>query len=354
MAQKDSDIKNALPAVVTAQHRMAYMVKTESSELAARVAGRFMLSAKNMYDYPAVGDNVKVALHNHGRLAVIEEILPRRTSLVRRKPDSEQQVQVIAANVDIVFAVIGLDGDFNVRRMERLLSIAKSSGAEPAVILTKSDLCEAAQITEMAEAARAAAGTGTRLFVLSNISREGLEELKPFLSGKTACFIGSSGTGKSTLINLLIGEDKIKTGEVREKDSRGRHTTTSRQLYRLSGGGAVIDTPGMREIGLLEEQAQSVDTVFNELDALAVNCRFANCRHDTEPGCAIKAALDEGKIPPQRYAAYIKLKTETAPPPEYVQRKERALKERSPRPAEQEQTANQPKPPMRGVGKKHI
>ena len=354
MTSGPQNFSGAVSALVIAQHRLGYIVRTATMELPARVAGRFMLAAKGRPDYPAVGDNVKVTLHDNATMAVIEEILPRRTKLLRRKPDSELEIQVIAANIDIVFAVMGLDGNFNPRRLERLLAIAKSSGAMPAVILTKSDLATATQITAMAVEARTSAGAGTQVFVLSNVSGEGLTELKPFMSGKTACFIGSSGTGKSTLINSLIGTERIKTAEVREKDSRGRHTTTARQLYSLPCGGAVIDTPGMREIGLVEEQSESIDKVFAEMDILAAGCHFANCRHNTEPGCAVKAAMDDGKITPQRYASYLKLKHETAPPPEYMQRKDRSLKARSPRPELDQLLPEQPKPPLRGVGKKHI
>lgn len=311
--------QHSVQAVVTAQHRLGYTIFFNDAEMPARVSGRFMGRVAARSDYPAVGDAVLISLHEGSAQAVIEEVLPRKTVLARRKPDSADEVQTIAANVDIVFAVMGLDGNFSPHRLERLVAIARGCGAEPAVILTKRDIAGDA-LAQRVSQAQNAAGADVRVIALSGITGEGVPDAAVLLPGKTACFIGSSGTGKSTLINRLLGCEKARVGLARVKDSRGRHTTTARQLYFLPGGGAVIDTPGIREVGLTEGQKAGVEELYADIEALTPACRFTNCTHASEPDCAVKAAVAAGAITPERYRGYLKLKTETKPVPHYLKR----------------------------------
>jgi ribosome biogenesis GTPase / thiamine phosphate phosphatase len=294
------------PARVALQHRGRYGLITEAGEIAGVPAGRLQHEAA-LGGLPAAGDWVAVQSPEGGGLAVIRHVLPRRTAFVRKAAGTGEAPQVVAANIDLAFLVLGLDDDFNLRRLERYLAAAWESGARPVVLLTKADACgDAAGLVE--ETRRAALGVDVLL--VSAISGEGLDEVRRRLApGVTAVLIGMSGVGKSTLVNALLGEDRLATGAVREADGRGKHTTTHRELVRLPAGGLILDTPGMRELAFWDPGG-GVSTAFAEIEALAEQCRFRDCRHATEPGCAVRAAREAGELGDDRWRGYVKLQRE--------------------------------------------
>ena len=240
--------------------------------------------------------------------AVIQAILPRKSVFTRRAAGTANREQVVAANIDTVFICMSLNNDFNVRRLERYLSVAWDSGASPVIILTKADLCD--DLDQRLREVESVA-LGVEVAVTSSLSENGTDALKPYLKeGKTASFIGSSGVGKSTLINRLMGSDKLATNGLRN-DDKGRHTTTHRELVLLENGALVIDTPGMRELGMWAADS-GIDTTFADIEALALSCKFKNCTHTSEPGCAIIAAIEDGSLSEERYRSYTKLSAENA------------------------------------------
>lgn len=253
-------------------------------------------------ELPAVGD--WVWLRPAGEFSLIEEVEPRTTAFIRKAAGRGHHAQCVAANIDVCCVVCGLDGDFNLRRIERYLVLAWQSGASPVVVLNKADVC--ADIDAALDAARSTAGEAQ---VVAISARQSVDPLWQWLRpGATAVLLGSSGAGKSTIANALTGS-AIPTREVRSFDSRGRHTTTARMLLPLPGGAWLIDTPGMRELGLLADET-SVDSAFPEIAALAAQCRFDDCRHEQEPGCMVRQALDDGRIPPGRWLSYARLQRE--------------------------------------------
>jgi ribosome biogenesis GTPase / thiamine phosphate phosphatase len=295
------------PGRLLAAHRGGDLVATAHGELLTQVTGRLRhLAGPGLADLPAVGD--WVALRD-GR---IQAALPRRTALTRRMPGSAAGQQVLAANVDLVVIVVAPGRDANPRRVERLLALAWESGAQPVVVLGRADLCPDYGTDVATElAGLAAVAPGVRTLALSCYTGQGVDEIAAMLTaGRTAVLLGSSGVGKSTLVNRLAGRDLLATGEVRD-DGKGRHTTTVRQLVALAGGGLVIDTPGLRELGLWTGDAGS-SAAFGDVEALAAGCRFDDCRHQTEPGCAVLAALADGRLAPDRFAAWEKLQREQA------------------------------------------
>jgi ribosome biogenesis GTPase len=295
-----------IPARVAAEHRGAYEVWSTNGSGRARLAGRLRLEHEDV-GAPGVGDWVVVkGAPGPGNTTVIERVLERRTVFTRGAAGREARAQVVAANVDLVFAVCALDADFNVRRIERYLARIWASGAQPAVVLNKADICAdpGARIAEVESHV-----VGVPVHVISALHSEGIEALRACIhNGMTVALVGSSGAGKSTLVNALLGEERMPTGEVRASDGRGCHVTTHRQLVLLPGGGLLIDTPGMRELQLLDEDG--IDTVFGDIAALASRCRFRDCRHDTEPGCAVKKAVGSGALDPGRFEHYRKLERE--------------------------------------------
>lgn len=295
------------PARVICQHRDAYDLWAETGEMRADVAGRFRHDHTSRADWPAVGDWVAVMPRPAEQAATIHAVLPRRSRFSRKAAGEETVEQVVAVNVDVVFIVSGLDGDFNVRRLERYLTLAWESGVRPVIVLNKADVCPDAA-TRVATAEGVA--FGNPVIVTSAATGGGLEELRAKLGpGLTGVFMGSSCVGKSSLVNALLGKTRQSVQTVREDDSRGRHTTTSRQLVLLPCGGMVVDTPGMRELQLWVDE-EGVERAFADVSMLASQCRFADCTHQSEPGCAVQAAVASGLLKPERLSSYHKLQRE--------------------------------------------
>ena len=296
------------PGRVALEHTHIYRVITETGEALARVSGRLRHRATTRADFPAVGDWVAVQPPEHSGDSRIVAVLPRRSRFSRRAAGDPTEEQVVAANIDTVFLVAGLDGDFNPRRIERYLLVAVESGASPVVVLNKADLVEDA--TGMAEVVRASVGSVPVHVVSCNLPG-GVDVLRQYLdAGQTGALLGSSGVGKSTIVNRLVGHDLLKTVEVRESDSRGRHTSTARQMIVLPEAGVVIDTPGMRELQLWD--SGHVRDAFGDIEELAGSCRFRDCRHREEPGCAVLAAVSSGALAQGRLESYHKLQNEQA------------------------------------------
>lgn len=297
------------PGRIAIEFNHIYRVLTAEGELEANAAGRLKHRATRRSDLPAVGDWAAVRrLPSHERGAIVA-VLPRRSKFARKAAGNVTDEQVVAANIDVVFVVMALDGDYNLRRLDRYLLLTRESGATPVVLLTKPDL--AADLASQVADTVARAGDAP-VHVLSPRTTEGLEQVEPYLgAGRTAALLGSSGVGKSTLINRLAGVERQRTRDVREADSRGRHTTTNRELVILPGGGLIIDTPGMRELQLWEV-GDAMRETFDDVDALAARCHFTDCRHRGEPRCAVTAAIAAGELAQERLDAYLKLQDEIA------------------------------------------
>lgn len=271
------------------------------------MSGKFQYEAKNASDYPAVGDYVMAEL-NGDDTAVIHAVLPRKSVFLRKAAGGGMAEQVVAANVDTVFLCMALNNDFNLRRLERYLSVAWDSGAMPVVLLTKADLCRELQEKRALVESVAA---GADLITVSALESGGCQSLVPYMvQGRTLAFVGSSGVGKPTLINHLLGGDRQKTNGLRG-DDRGRHTTTHRELIALPGGVTVIDTPGMRELGIWNAQ-EGLSTTFADIEMLAARCRFKDCTHQSEPHCVVRAAIERGELSEARLLSYRKLSAENA------------------------------------------
>lgn len=292
---------------IVLQEKGLYHIVTEGGcRRSAEVSGKFRFEAAVPSDFPAVGDYV-MADTNNGDTAIIHHVLHRRSIFLRRAAGTSNTEQAACANIDTIFICMALNNDFNPRRLERYLASAWDSGSVPVVLLTKADLCDdlAGRLVQVQSSA-----IGVDILTTSAI-RDELDSLLSYLTpGKTVAFVGSSGAGKSTLINHLLGEERLKTGGLRN-DDRGRHTTTHRELIILPGGAMVIDTPGMRELGMWDA-SEGIDTAFADIEALAEECRFRNCTHSGEPGCAVCEALKTGKLPQSRWQSYLKLTAENA------------------------------------------
>ena len=294
------------PGRVAVQHRGAYDVLTAEGELRCDVAGRLYEEAASPADLPAVGDWVAVAARSDERAGTVQAVLPRRTKFSRKTAWQASEEQVLAANVDVVLIVSSVNEDLNLRRLERYLTLAWESGARPVLVLTKSDLSDD---VSGAVAAVESVAFGAPVHAISNVTGEGLDEVRAYLEpGVTAALLGSSGVGKSTLVNTLAGEELLETREIRD-DGKGRHTTTRRELVQLPGGGLVIDTPGMREVQLWIAD-EGLEEAFSDVTELFEHCRFADCAHESEPGCAVKEALANGTLSQERWESYLKLQRE--------------------------------------------
>lgn len=302
--RKASPDKNLKPARVVAEHKGSYVLRNETNEFSAKVTGKMMFTASSRKDYPAVGDWVLVSIPDDNNAAV-HEILPRK-SVLKRKSVMKQDAQIIASNIDVAFIVQSPDRDYSLNRMERYFSLAESGNIKPAIVLNKTDLISREQLESKWNEMNGRFPKAS-IFPTSIATREGIDELSGFIrKGCTYCFIGSSGVGKSSLINMLIGKDIIKTGEISFQRDRGRHITTHRQLFLLKKGGLVIDNPGMREIGLIDAGA-GIENVFEDISAFSTNCQFSDCTHMHEPGCAVLLAVKKGDLDRERYANFVKL-----------------------------------------------
>jgi ribosome biogenesis GTPase len=299
--------RGLLPARVIEEQRGLYGIATAAGEATARLTGSARRKAEDRADLPAVGDWIAVEPPAGGDPATVRHILPRRTKLSRKAAGEPLEEQVIASNLDAVFVVTALNADFNVRRLERFLTVCRESGAETVILLNKLDACPD-PAAFLADAKAVAAGAP--VVALSAATGAGADALSQWIKpGRTVGFVGTSGVGKSTLINLLLGTQNIRTAETRSSDERGRHTTTHRELFLLPKGGVLLDTPGMREMQFWDAD-QGLAKTFDEIDALAASCRFKDCYHDSEPGCAVKVGVASGTVTPVRLEAWRKLMAE--------------------------------------------
>ena len=304
-----------IPARVTAQHKERYEIVCRHGIAHARLKAKEYYAGTELF--PTVGDYVMIHYNETGD-SLITATLPRRTFFSRREPGPVPRDQAVAANFDLVFLMQSMNRDFNPRRLERYLTLAWQSGASPAVLLTKADLAED-HADYLARAERAA--PGVPVHVISARTGYGIDRLKAaLLPGTTVVFLGSSGVGKSSLVNALAGEELMPVSEIRESDGRGRHTTTHRQLIRLPGGALIIDTPGMRELGMWDV-SEGLDDAFADVEQYLGKCRFSDCRHEREPGCAVRAAIAAGALDAARWESYRKLKAEAADRDELLRRK---------------------------------
>jgi len=297
-----------LPARVVVQYQQIYRIVADDGEQLATVAGRMRHRAEGRVDYPAVGDWVAFRPDPSSDRATIHGVLERKSRFVRKVAGSVVAEQVVAANVDIVLLVTALDADFNPRRLERYLVLAHESSARPVIVLSKTDLAD--DLDAYIQEARSAGGLMVPVHTVSAPRDAGYDALRGYLeSGKTVALLGSSGVGKSTIVNRLAGEELQRTQEVRTTDGRGRHTTTHRQLILLPDGGLLMDTPGMRELQLWDVD-DGVEETFSDIDALADHCRFPDCAHEREPGCTVLAAIEDGRLAAERLESYHKLRRE--------------------------------------------
>ena len=308
--------KDALvPSRITQEHKGSYVIINDAGEYPAEISGRMRYTARGYSDFPAVGDWVLAKLFSEEKKGIIHVILERKTMFSRKAvlsgglPDSQGKTeeQVIAANINTVFLVNSMDSNFSLRRIERYMTGVYDSGMNPVIILNKSDIAD--DVEDYVNQAGSIA-FGTPVIPVSGLTGAGINNLRKFIRrGETIVFLGSSGVGKSTIINSLTGTDRQKVNTVRETDHKGRHTTTARELIILSDGGLLIDTPGMREFQPWKGEKDTGNS-FENIESFALKCRFKDCSHESEPGCAVKEAINEGQLDPGRYKNYIQMKKE--------------------------------------------
>lgn len=296
--------------VITVQ-KNSYRIADGDTEYHAHVSGKFLNETITSLDFPAVGDWVEVQKLIEEKKAVIHRILPRKSQFVRQAAGTRTEAQIVASNIDTVFIVNSLNYDLNVRRIERYILSAYESGAIPVVVLTKKDECSIDGVDEIISRVETVA-IGVPIVAISNVTRDGIDELMNYLPVKsTGALLGSSGVGKSTLVNTLLDREVQVTKAIREDDSKGRHATTHREMFMLPNGALLIDTPGMRELQLWEGES-AIDATFQDIEVLVKTCRFTDCQHDTEPGCCVTEALDNGELSEERFRSYLKLQRELA------------------------------------------
>ncbi|MCF6139285.1 ribosome small subunit-dependent GTPase A [Pseudalkalibacillus berkeleyi] len=306
--------KDYEPARIAQEHKGMYTLLSAYGEIRGTISGKMNFEAMSREDYPAVGDWVMCQVRASEGTATIHGVLPRTSKFSRKIAGTTTEEQIIATNIDTVFLVNAMNKDLNLRRIERYLLMAWESGANPVIVLSKSDLCEnvAERVNEVETVA-----LGVPIIVISAQTGEGLVELNPYLEdGKTVALLGSSGAGKSTLVNCLYGEEVQKVKEIREGDDKGVHTTTHRELFLLPSGGSLIDTPGMRELQLWNTE-DGLSESFQDIESLAEACKFRDCQHEDEPGCAVQGAIQTGDLTTDRFTSFKKLQRELA----YLERK---------------------------------
>lgn len=295
------------PARVIAEFKNLYRIEWEKGEVEAQVSGKMMFDGISRNDYPAVGDWVVVEFPKQGVRGVIHAVLPRKSQFIRKMAGSKKDIQIVASNIDFVFIVNALDHDFNLRRIERYLTMSWESGATPVIILNKADQCK--NVEDFVEKTETIS-MGTSIHAISCHSGFGFEEINRYnRDGQTIALLGSSGVGKSSIINRLLGETQQKTNALRVRDNGGKHTTTSRELFHIPGGGLIIDTPGMRELRLYGSE-NVLEGSFEDIESLTLFCKFSNCQHTSEPGCAVQEAIENGTIDKSRLESYKKLQRE--------------------------------------------
>ena len=297
------------PARIITVDRGRFTLRNEEREFYGELTGKFLYGTDSIEDFPCVGDWILGQNFESDGTYIIHEILKRKTLLKRKTPGKVVDIQLLASNIDVAFIVQSCHFDFNLRRLERYLTMAFDAGIEPVILLTKIDLVSGEELGSMIEGIHRT-GIDARIVALSNLNGEGIDEVRKIITaGRTYCLLGSSGIGKTSLINNLIGDGEYKTLTV-SGTGEGRHATVRRQLILLAGGGMIIDTPGMRELGMFDAEA-GISLSFKDIDELAKGCRFADCKHENEPGCAVRTALEAGELDGDHYHNYLKLKRET-------------------------------------------
>jgi ribosome biogenesis GTPase len=305
---KDIDPAEFIVGRVTQEHRERYIVHDGINEYDAEITGNLRYSAGSRSGFPAVGDWVLMKTYNSDQ-AIIHKVLPRKSVLARQAVGKYGEIQIISTNIDTAFILQAINNNFNINRLERYLTICHNSSIEPVIVITKTDLATESEISRALEDLEKR-DSKVKYILLSNVTREGIDKITDFIrKGRTYCVVGSSGVGKSTLINNLLGENVLKTSQISRKTNKGRHTTDHRELFILSNGGIIIDTPGMKELGITDN-SEGIVTTFHDIANLADRCKFPDCRHISEKGCAVIEALEKGQIDQDSYVNYLRMKKE--------------------------------------------
>ncbi len=299
--------RGLIPARISCEHRDLYTVLCTEGETTSRISGNYRYTVRSRAEYPSVGDWVAVSMIEGKDTATIHDLLPRRTYISRKVAWTRTEEQILAANIDVAFLISGMDDEFNIQRIERYITMCYNRDLRPVIVLNKQDLCP--DVNDKLNETRSIA-FDIPVHAISALSGVGINQLRPYLAeGKTAVCLGSSGVGKSSIINRLTGEDRMLTGDISKSTGKGTHVTVQRELIPLSSGGLIIDTPGLRELQLWGDEGDVTDT-FRDIEQLSCSCRFRDCQHRKEPGCAVKNAIKDGRLDIARYRNYLKLQRE--------------------------------------------